>query len=282
MQIRLACHPNSFGRFGPEAAIRLLPELGVPNIELPIKTAGVASPFGETPVLTNASDPDEVAAVRDRIEQAGLGICSCNITSGNPLLPEIVEITLTKLQLVRDIGAPLVVAGGGEFHSPDEERQLVRHLQQIANAAQELGIIYCCETHPGACQNSRSMLRLLEQVNHPSIRINFDTANVLYYNEGLDVASELQAVLPLVRHVHLKDSNGKYRDWYFPSLGDGRAIDFGQIRDILSAAGYDGPCSLEIEGFQNEHSLPLTDYERRLKDSLRHLHECGFRWAQWA
>ena len=27
----------------------------------------------------------------------------------------------------------------------------------------------------------------MERLNHPHLKLNFDTGNVLYYNEGLDV-----------------------------------------------------------------------------------------------
>ena len=53
-----------------------------------------------------------------------------------------------------------------------------------------------------------------------------------------------------VVHMHLKDSRGGYRDWYFTAMGDGGAVDFARIGEITNNAGFFGPYSLEIEGIQ--------------------------------
>lgn len=276
MSIRIACHPNSYGRFGVEGALEMLASAGIRWIELPVKTSGVASPFGESPVLTNASSDREVEAVATRVRDAGLSICSANITSGNPLKEDVTEITLRKLELSALLGVGLVVAGGGEFSNSSEEQHLLDNLNRIGDAAARLGMVYCCETHPGACQNAASMQSLMQRMNHPAIRLNFDTANILYYNECIDLFDELQRVLPWVGHVHLKDSLGRFQEWNFPALGDGGAVDFARLWEMLSAAGYTGPCSLEIEGIQGELPLSLAEHHDRVQRSLRHLRSRGY------
>lgn len=278
MKTNLACHPNSFGRFGPRAAIDHLAELGIRQIEFPIKTFGVNSPFGETPLLTDASPKADIVAITREVERAGLSICSCNITSGNPLQEKVLAATLTKLEMAADLGVDLVVAGAGEFQNPDEEQTLLDHLTQIGDRCEALGLEYCCETHPGACQNAESMLRLMSQLQHPQIRINFDTANILFYNQDLDVCQELQRVLPFVKHVHLKDSRGIYRDWYFPALGEGGAVDFVGLRKILEESGFAGPCSLEVEGIQGEPEMTLTQHCQRVEKSVQFLRGLGYDW----
>ncbi len=45
----------------------------------------------------------------------------------------------------------------------------------------------------------------------------------------------------LVRNVHVKDSRGGFEDWYFPAVGDGGAVDFTRIREILDGVGFNGP-----------------------------------------
>ena len=79
-----------------------------------------------------------------------------------------------------------------------------------------------------------------------------------------------------VRHVHLKDTNGRYHDWHFPALGAGGAVDFAGLKHILDEVNYAGPYSLEIEGIAGEPELSLADYQTRIADSLAHLKRCGF------
>jgi inosose dehydratase len=83
------------------------------------------------------------------------------------------------------------------------------------------------------------------------VRINFDTANVYFYNHGVDAVAELERLAEFVAAVHLKDTDGGYRHWHFPALGRG-VVDFGGVFRVLDEAGYAGPYTLEIEGIEGE------------------------------
>ena len=277
--MKIACFPNSYGRFGPDAAIEHLPHAGIRWLELPIKNEGVPSFFKETPVLTDASSSAEIEAVQTRINDAGLQVCSCNISSGNPLDGDVVERTLQKLKIAAQFGVRLVVAGGGEIEHAEQWGTLAANLTRIADVASELGITYCCETHPGVCQNAERMLELIDRVPHQHLRLNFDTGNIFYYNEHADLMNELQAALPFVEHVHLKDTNGAFQQWHFPAFGDGGAVDFRQVRELLETHQFAGPCSLEIEGISGEPELTLAQTQQRIIDSVAHLKRCGFQFV---
>lgn len=255
--------------------MRLLPDAGITHVELAIKTQGVRSPFGETPLLTDVATPAEVEAVRRLADAAGVTLSSCNISSGNPVDPAVVERTIVKLDLAAALGVTLVVGGGGEAQSAAEEQQLVRHLRAIGEAAAARGLVYCCETHPGACQNAERMLETLQRVDHPHVRLNFDTGNLFYYNRDVDLADSLRRVAPLVRHVHLKDTPGGYRQWHFAELGSG-CVDFTLVRTILEQAGFEGPYSLEIEGIEGEPEPTLAVLHARVVASVAHLRHCGY------
>lgn len=274
--MRISCFPNTYGRFGAQAAIQLLPETGIHWIELPIKNAGMPSFFKDHPVATDASTPELIFALRDQIAEAGLEVSSCNITSGNPLDPQVLERTLKKLSIASQFGVTLVIAGGGEAKNESDWSTLTSNLRTIGNRCQDLGIIYCCETHPGTCQNSTGMLEMLDRVDHPQIQINFDTGNIFYYNEAPDLMAEMQAVAPHIKHVHLKDCRGNFKEWYFPALGAAGAVDFAKVREFLQTINYAGPCSLELEGIEGEPELTLDETHQRVIDSVEHLKRCGW------
>ncbi|REJ72561.1 MAG: sugar phosphate isomerase/epimerase [Planctomycetota bacterium] len=276
MPHRIACFPNCYGRFGVPAALPLIAEAGIRFVELPIKTDGVPSFFGETPVLTDRSTDADVARVRRMIADHGLELSSCNITSGNPLDRTMVDATLRKLDLSAQLGVRLVVAGAGQADTTEQRETLLGHLREIGDHAAKLGIIYCFETHPGLCQNADGMLDTMAALNHDSLRLNFDTGNVLYYNRDADVIDSLRRVIPFVAHVHLKDSSGKFEDWCFPALGAGGAVDFRRVREVLDEARFSGPCTLEIEGVQGEEPPSLETYQQRVVDSMQHLRVCGY------
>jgi L-ribulose-5-phosphate 3-epimerase len=272
----VSCFTNSYGRFGPAACIEQIRSAGLSHVELAIKTEGVPSIFGEQPILTDRSTAADLAGVQRLLQEQGVSLSSCNITSGNPMEESVVEITLRKLDLARHLGVDLVVAGAGEARTPAERTILLEHLRQIGDAAGERGITYCFETHPGIAQNASSMLETMQQLDHPHLRLNFDTGNILFYNEGADVADELLRVREWVRHVHLKDHNGRPGEWHFSTFGTGGAVDFAAVRQLLEEVDFAGPCSLEIEGIQGEEPLSLQQHHQRVVDSVSHLRKCGY------
>lgn len=276
MAALVSCLTNSYGRFGPVAAMESLHDTGLTHLELNIKNHGVPSFFKETPLLTNGSTPEDLERVKDLLQQHKVQLSSCNITSGNPLDPEIVLITKQKLDLVHQLGIDLVVAGAGEIEQESQRETLYQHLKDIGDYAAEKGITYCFETHPGICVNAAGMVRTMNDLDHPQLKINFDTGNINYYNEHADVIESLREVAPFVKHVHLKDSYCKFKDWNFVALGEAGGVDFCKIRAILDDHNFTGPYSLEIEGIEGEADPTLEEHHQRVKQSVLHLKECGF------
>ena len=275
-QRQLSCFTNSYGRFGPAACIQNIRRAGCEQVELAIKTAGVKSIFGEEPILSDQSKPGDLDSVRALLDQHDVSLSSCNITSGNPLDATVVDVTLAKLKLAHGLGVDLVVAGAGEASSKSERDTLYDHLRRIGDAAGELGITYCFETHPGLCINAEGMQQAMADLDHPHLRLNFDTGNILYYNAPVDVLAELRAVREWVRHVHLKDHNGVREDWHFPACGAAGSVDFAAIGQLLDEVGFFGPYSLEIEGIKDEPKLSMEETHTRVAASVTHLRSCGW------
>ena len=132
------------------------------------------------------------------------------------------------------------------------------------------------ETHKGPTQNASAMLALMSDVDHPNVRLNFDTGNIAYYNPGADPCDELEQVKHLVRNVHLKDNRGGFEDWYFPAVGDGGSVDFRRVREILDGVGFTGPYTIEIEGIGGEPEPGLEGRQERVRRSVEHLRSCGY------
>ena len=276
MAALVSCLTNSYGRFGPVAAIEHIRDAGIDLLELNIKNHGVPSFFKETPLLTEASTAEDIAHVKDLLNQHDVKLSSCNITTGNPLDPEVVTKTKLKLDLAHQLGVHLVVGGAGEIEQEADRDTLYQHLREIGDYAGEQGITYCFETHPGICVNAAGMLRTMQDLDHPHLRLNFDTGNINFYNEHANVLESLHEVVTWVKHVHLKDSYCKFKDWNFAALGEAGGVDFLKIRYILEDHNFNGPYSLEIEGIAGEPDLTLEEHHNRVKQSVVYLRECGF------
>lgn len=148
-----------------------------------------------------------------------------------------------------------------------------RRLRQAGEAAALHDLTLMVETHPDLATNADVALQTIQSVNLPNVRVNFDPANLHFYNERIDPADELRKIAPYVSGVHLKDTNGGYRAWHFPALGEG-VVDFPKLFSILDDVGYDGPFTLEIEGIEGEVKSEALTRERIAK-SIEYLRSLG-------
>lgn len=61
------------------------------------------------------------------------------------------------------------------------------------------------ETHAGPTRTGRLARKFLEEVGHSNVGFNYDTGNIVYYNDDVDPAEDIAEVADRMVHVHLKD-----------------------------------------------------------------------------
>jgi inosose dehydratase len=277
----VSCFTNCFGPSGVRAAVERVKDAGIDHLELALRGhnfGGLVIP--ESAVVTEKATDAEAEAFVALLHRHNVKVSGCNVGGADIRAEEGVELTERRIAFAkRWFGVSVVVSGAGQPADAEERRVIVEHLRRIGTTAGDLGIVVALETHKGPTQNAASMLDLMNDVDHPSVRLNFDTGNIAYYNEGVDPADELEKVAPLVRNLHVKDNRGGFEDWYFPAVGDGGAVDFRRIREILDRAGFDGACTIEIEGIAGEPEPGLDGRVERVRRSVDHLRNCGyFEW----
>ncbi|MFW5868753.1 MAG: sugar phosphate isomerase/epimerase family protein [Armatimonadota bacterium] len=210
---------------GWENAVRLLPETSIRGFEVGVKPAEEFADIVEA--LRDAGIEPMTAAFAVKLhDEASLAAY------------------LGALDAVADAGIPILFTSASGEEDVDRAMGL---LCDLADEAARRDIVISLETHPPYCENADLMLRTMEAVDHPAMRINFDTANIFFYNEGLDSADELERVIDYVASVHLKDTDGGFKSNTFPVLGEG-VVQFERIFETLQAADFDGPLTLELEG----------------------------------
>jgi inosose dehydratase len=156
----------------------------------------------------------------------------------------------------------------------DLPREIVwNRLREVGDAAAARNIVVAMETHPNLVENAKNSRITMDEVNHPNIRVNFDTANIYYYNEGINAVDELKESAEFVASVHLKDSSGKYRTWDFPVLGQG-VVDFPAVFQTMSDRGFPGPFTMELEGTEGV-KLDRDACLKHIADSAMHLKSIG-------
>lgn len=274
----VSCFSNCFGSEGVRAAVERIGETGIHHLELALRghnLGGLVIP--EEAVVTEKADDATAQAFVDLMARHGVTASGCNVGGGDMRTDEGAELTERRIRFAkRWFDVPVVVSGASQPGDDAQRRAVVANLKRVGDVAAEVGVVVALETHKGPTQNADAMLRLMEEVDHPAVRLNFDTGNIAYYNAGVDPVDELARVAPLVRNVHLKDNRGQPEDWYFPAVGDGGAVDFRRVREVLDAVGFAGPYTIEIEGIQGEPEPGPDGRVDRVRRSVDHLRACGY------
>lgn len=266
----LEIYTNCYGQYGLEAAIAHAPTVGVTHLEVALKPHGGHLIVPAEVILTDRSPDEQVQTVKRALAQAGVTASTGN-GSADVKTPEGIEAIKRRLDIAAELGARWFTGSTGQT---ENKRDLYEGTLEIADYAQSKGILVCLETHPPLVTNADEALATLKDLQHPNIRINWDTGNIYYYNEGLDGEEQLQKIAPYVGHVHLKDSRKGYKDWYFPALGEG-TIDLARCLAILKDAGFQGPYSIEIEGIAGQDPLTLEQRQENIRKSVEHLRSLG-------
>jgi L-ribulose-5-phosphate 3-epimerase len=274
----LSCFTNCYGPAGVWVAVEQIRAAGIDHLELALRGhnfGGLVIP--ESAVVTEKADDLTAQRFCDHLAHHGVQVSGCNVGGADIRTVEGVELTERRIRFAhRWFGVSVVVSGAGQPANAEERRTVIHHLRRIGDTAGALGITVALETHKGPTENAQAMLQLMSEVNHPQIRLNFDTGNIAYYNRGADPVVELERVAPLVRNVHVKDNRGGFEDWHFPALGAGGSVNFRRVREILDAQGFAGAYTIEIEGLGGEPEPGLEVRQKRIAQSVLHLRECGY------
>jgi inosose dehydratase len=128
---------------------------------------------------------------------------------------------------------------------------------------------------PGICENSREAARTMRELDHPAVRVHFDTGRYLSYNPSASGEVHLQYVSPWLASLQLTDHDGTPGNAELPPLGQGGAVDFARTYEIAKALTFPGPCVVE---FRPRTSRPpsLDQCRTWLEDSLQLLRRGGW------
>jgi sugar phosphate isomerase/epimerase len=247
-QTRIACRPASYAPFG-HLAFEHLAGLGIRFVEIPIAAAR-----------------QSVADLAHFNMQVSSFQGECDLARNN-----IADQLEPQMEVCNLFGVDLLFLSVHAGHTPLSTAY--ERLRTAGDLAARCGVALTLETHPDLITNAQIAAQTMAGVDHPQVRVNFDTANVYFYNHGVNAVEELRLVLPFVASVHLKDTDGGFHSWHFPALGRG-VVDFRGIFDLLDEAGFMGPCTLEIEGIEGEDKTERLVCDR-IAESVGYLRGLG-------
>ena len=157
------------------------------------------------------------------------------------------------------------------YNFNQEFPQMVRNGTLLCDYAAERGITIVMENHGFFINGSDRVLRLIEAINRPNLKMTVDVGNFLCVDE--DPVAAVKRCLPLAEMIHLKDfyirkkellpdqtemfncNNGSWFETMGGKmlrgaiLGQGD-VDIWEILRTIKHSGFDGYISLEFEGME--------------------------------
>jgi D-psicose/D-tagatose/L-ribulose 3-epimerase len=120
----------------------------------------------------------------------------------------------------------------------------VRNLRELGKYAADLGLQIALELEPfklSLVNNVDTMVRFIDEVNHPAVRANIDVSHLLL--SGI-APEELRRLKGKAIHVHLSDCDGKVHGDLPPGRG---VVNFPPYLRELKSLGIEGAISIELE-----------------------------------
>jgi sugar phosphate isomerase/epimerase len=247
----LACRPGSYGKYH-ETAFAHLQKIGVRCVEIAVPK------------------PDAIRPTLAELARYGLRATSLQ-GSFDVMDPQCVAKLKPQVATTVQMGAKILFLSvkRGDL---DKTTAFAR-LREAGETGALYGVTLVLETHPDMITNADVALETMHGVNHASVRVNFDTANIHYYNQGVDGIAELQKVIEYVGAIHLKETNGGFKTWFFPAFGEG-IVNFREVFRLLNERHFYGPFTIELEGIEGE-TLTREQSEDRVARSVEHLRRLG-------
>ncbi|MFF4097522.1 sugar phosphate isomerase/epimerase family protein [Streptomyces sp. NPDC001834] len=196
---------------------------------------------------------DEVRTMARRLAESGVRVVCLASRIGNwarPITSDFAQ-DLDELRVLEEYADLLNCSRVRVMSYPNDGlpeaewgRRAVERLRRLTDRAAAAGLTLLHENCAGwAGDDAERVLRLLEEVDSPALRLLFDIGNGVPH--GYRAAVLLRPLLPYVDHVHVKDAVRDAAGGIAYTLpGDGEAEVRTCLR-LLAQAGYDGAYSIE-------------------------------------
>ncbi len=226
---------------GIEQAIPAIAKIGYHAIELAV------TPNWPTDLAT--LDAAKRKRIRQLLDEHGLGLSA--VAGHTSMAESDAGKNEANLQRLRDSialaaelarpGEPAILCSlvGGGVDEWDAKKELIaERVRGLGDYAAGCGAILAVEPHSGtAFDTPGKALWLMEQVNHPAVRLNFDISHFDIIGIGIDEC--VPPMAPWSVHTHVKDQRGRYPNHEFLTPGSG-PFDFVHYLAAMHQAGYTG------------------------------------------
>ncbi len=265
--MKLGVNSVLFSGYDLKTAIRYIKFCGYDGIEL-------SSIVGMVEHLTDTASDAELAEIRKMVEEVGLDLY-CVEAATNILVAENRERTKRVFERAAKLGIPMVTTGsGGKSDDEESTEDSIRAIEELTQAANDMGIQYALKLHYGqSIYNTKTALRLMDEVKHSALGLNFDATHV--GRVGDDPVEALDVLSDHIIHSHIRDTfmeQLQIASPEFQTAGRG-TVPLKEVVDKMTEVDYQGATVLEIIGAKDYELPEITAIAAESKGYLQRLIE---------
>jgi sugar phosphate isomerase/epimerase len=167
----------------------------------------------------------------------------CDFFDREPKIQATFDSVARQVEMARAFGVGMLRLFFGRLEydrcSADDLAIIVRNIRTVADTYPDICFVF--ENHDGASSHPSVCRDILEGVERPNARLNFDPIN--FEHRGVSALEAVRVLQPLIGHVHLKG----YEKGRFCEFGVGD-VDLSPVLQRLIDHGYCGALTVEYEG----------------------------------
>ena len=178
-----------------------------------LPTLGMHYVFLATPAA------DQVASIQERLRDHHLRPL---VLRGDTDLgrPSSVDELAGQLAVIERMGVKYMFLS--PKHTGVSKQVAYERLRRAGDIARRHGVTIVLETHPDLGGTADAHRETMRQIHHPNVRVNFDTGNITYYNQGTDAVTELKKIIDYVATVESERPQRPVQGLELPGAGQGR------------------------------------------------------------
>ncbi len=161
-------------------------------------------------------------------------------------IEEQLQDFLKKIEFTSRIGAKYINTNSGPLERFDI---FLKNIKRVIAVAEKWNITVCLESHGDIIGTAKESAKYIRDLNHPLIRMNYDTGNTFFYEKGkVDLVEDIEESFDVLKYCHIKDLCIVGNKVLYEPIGNGD-IDFKPIFQKLLDRRICLDASIEIPVF---------------------------------
>ncbi|MCD2502813.1 sugar phosphate isomerase/epimerase [Clostridium sp. NSJ-145] len=264
----IAVNSNCYHGYSIEEALEGIHKAGFKYVELTATKGWTEHVFPDK----TFKDLCDIKNKMEELDIEAIGLSGhCNLMD-----IERLDDFILNIELAAFFSCTYIVSSIGEAHIKDKAKSsnemLVNNIEKLIPHLEKHNLTLVLETH-GEHGTGYVLNEIVKLVNSCRVKVNYDTANVLFYSD-VDMYEDIETCIENLAYMHIKDKAGERKEWNFPALGKGY-IDFPLVLNKLDNHSNNCPLSIEIE-FTASGPKDLEEVNTAVQDSSNYLISLGF------